>query len=129
MCLTWLCDVPAGSCHPSIDLLNQLCFCAFPIDGKSARCFLTQPFDYHGISVCRRGLENIGPNSFAQLRTRLLGHAIMHFSMVGFPARGDCFKSVNMSAIHCSVLPRPISSAMIDLKCEKVRLRNSVQNQ
>ena len=53
------------------------------------------------------------PSSLAQFFTRLLGHAMMHLSMVGFPARGDCFNSVHMRAIHCKVFPRPISSAIM----------------
>lgn len=54
-------------------------------------------------------------SSFAQFFTKLLGQAIMHLSMVGFPERGDCFRRVHMSAMHCRVFPKPISSAMIHL--------------
>ena len=38
---------------------------------------------------------------------------MMHFSIVGLRGVGDCFNSVHMSAMHCSVLPKPISSAMM----------------
>ena len=52
-------------------------------------------------------------NSFAQFFTNEDGQATTHFWIVPFPASGDCFSSVHMSAMHCNVLPRPISSAMM----------------
>lgn len=53
------------------------------------------------------------PSSLAQFFTRLEGHAMMHFSMVGFEGRGDCLTSVQRRAMHWRVFPRPISSAII----------------
>ena len=63
-------------------------------------------------SVLDRYNDNL-PNSFAQFLTRLDGQAMMDLSMVGFPGCGDCLRSVQSKAIHCSVLPSPISSAMM----------------
>src|SRR4051812_10841284 len=80
-----------------------------------------------------KGLIASGPShltsSLAQFLTRLDGHAITHFCIVDLPASGDCFNKVHINVMHCSctrqrgqaievkseltVLPRPISSAMI----------------
>ena len=54
-------------------------------------------------------------SSLAQFLTKLLGQAMMHLSIVGFPACGDCLRRVHINAMHCNVFPRPISSAMIHL--------------
>jgi hypothetical protein len=53
------------------------------------------------------------PSSFAQFLTKLEGQAMTHFSIEGLPGWGDCLSNVHRRAMHCSVFPRPISSAMI----------------
>jgi hypothetical protein len=44
-------------------------------------------------------------SSFPQFRTRLLGHTMIHLSIVPLPATGDCLRSVHMRAMHWRVLP------------------------
>lgn len=48
------------------------------------------------------------PSSLAQFLTKLEGHAMMHFSIVGFRACGDCLRRVHMRAMHWRVCVRRI---------------------
>lgn len=56
------------------------------------------------------------PTSLYQFRTRLEGDTTMALSISGL-ASGLWRSSVHMRAMHCSVFPRPISSAMMQ-PCE-----------
>jgi hypothetical protein len=116
--ITWLGHISTWSRNPSTYAKNHLFLGAFTIDGKTANSVLSEPF----LCGVIQKLGNFGqsrrdnsPNSFAQFRTKLAGHAITHFSIVGFPGLGDCLRSVQSKAMHCMVFPRPISSAMIHL--------------
>ena len=61
------------------------------------------------------------PTSLYQLRTRLEGETTMALSISGLQS-GLWRSSVHRRAMHCSVLPSPISSAMMQPKESGMRL-------
>ena len=116
--LTRLCDISSTCCYPSRHLFNELCLSSLPVYSEGSWRLSTQPLCCRHMSAhfWLRVASIILLSSFAQFFTNELGHAIIHLSIVGFPARGDCLRRVHINAMHCKVFPRPISSAIIHLK-------------
>lgn len=113
----WLSHVATSCSYPSRNSGKSICFGTLSINGQRGYSSNAQPLDYRRGNVSRvlvdRISTNVLPSSFAQFLTRLEGQAMMHFSIVGLPARGLCFNRVHRSAMHWRVLPRPISSAIM----------------
>ncbi|KAH3681718.1 hypothetical protein WICPIJ_007320 [Wickerhamomyces pijperi] len=77
---------------------------------------LTTSFGFVVLPSIAKGVTAPSPshltNSLAQFLTKEEGHTTMALSMDFFPL-GPCLSKVHIKAIHCKVLPNPISSAMI----------------
>lgn len=77
-------------------------FAAGIVNNERSYAILAEPFNYRlTVSMLKNIISSYyAPNSFAQLRTRLDGHVIMAFSIVGFPISPDCFSKVHTRDMH-----------------------------